>query len=808
MIKNYFKTAFRTLWRNRQFTLINIVGLALGVTVFLFIMQYLAFEWNANRFNKNYNELYRVNVSHKDGNADSYLAPGFAPIVAAKFPAIKAYTRIADGIGGGVITYNQNTAAGNKVLSENAISYVDGNFLSVFSFPLLSGTSSLAEPKTLALSETMSRKLFGSINSVGKTVTLSNQFGTTLYTVKAVYSLPAESDIKAEILLSLQTLASPANRDDNDWADPNTLDNSFTSLYLQLQKNASGSLLADNITKFVRSINPESKTDVVYLQPFTEMHLAPSFDYPYQTYGNVLLVVVFACIAILILIIAWLNYINLSTAQALNRAKETGVRKILGASRSQLAFQHLTETLLLTTASVLIAVVLVNIFQPVFNNFTGRQLSLAVLNNGLFWLAGIGMIIVGSLLSGSYVAFVLTSFKPSNTLRNKGEVLIKGFSVRKALVVFQFTASIIFIIATAVLYKQLQYMKTENLGMNLNQLLVIQGPTVSSEGQAEKNVAFKNSLAQLPFIKKVAASNNVPGIGYNFSVNGIGRLNATQDEKKKSFKMFISDQNFFDTYGIQFLQGNAFTQNDAEKSWNNVKKIIINESAARQLGFDTKKNLIGEKVNWGEPYEIIGVVKDYHHLSLREAIEPTIYLASVSFGFFTIQTDAANMQSKIATLKDLYIKSFPGNPFEYFFADEKYDQQYQQEQQLGKVFIASACVALLIACLGLYGLATFSARQRIKEIGVRKVLGASVTSIATLLSKDFIKLVIVAIIIASPIAYWAMHQWLQNFAYRTDITVWMFLLSGLIAVLIALITISYQAVQAAVANPVKSLRSE
>lgn len=808
MFKNYFKTAFRNLWRNRQFSVINIAGLALGIAVFLFIMQYVAFEWNANRFNKNYEVLYRANVMGKDGNTSYQLPPGFAPVLKQQFPAIENLVRTADNIGAGVLTYNDAEAVDNKVFREENIKYVDGSFLSVFSFPIVSGSASLQQPKTLALSETMSRKLFGTTEAAGKTITVSNQFGNTLYTVNAVYSLPDGSDIKAEVLLSLQTLESAANRDGNDWADPNTTENGFTSIYLQLRKDANSQALANSITQFVHSVNTESKTDVIYLQPFSEMHLAPSFDYPYQTFGNLLLVVVFLCVAILILVIAWVNYINLSTAQALSRAKEVGVRKVLGAARSQLVLQYLMETFILTVASAVIAVTLVNIFQNVFNEFTRKALSLEVLNISWFWLAGILLIIVGSLLSGGYVAFILTSFKPVSTIRGKVDATIKGISLRKALVVFQFTISIVFIIATVILYRQLQYMQTENLGMKLNQLLVIQGPTVSSEEQAERNVSFKNSLAQLPFVNKHAASNNLPGLGYNFFANGIGGLSATEDDKKKSFAMFICDQHFFDTYGIALAQGRTFTTEEAERSWNNIRSVIINEKAAQQLGFDAKKNIIGQKITWGETYEIVGVVKDYHHLSFREPIQPVIYLGSVSYSFFTIETDTKNMQQKITTLKTLYGNTFPGNPFEYFFADEQYDQQYAQEQQLGNVFIVSACIAILIACMGLFGLAAFSARQRVKEIGIRKVLGASVTHVAMLLSRDFIRLVIIAIVIASPVAWLAMKKWLDDFAYRTEINWWIFLIAGIIAVGIALITVSFQAIKAALANPVKSLRTE
>ncbi|MBG9377560.1 ABC transporter permease [Panacibacter sp. DH6] len=809
MFRNYFKTAVRNLWRNRQFSIINVAGLTLGLAVFLFIMQYVAAEWSANRYNKNYDVLYRVNYHHKAGPVDYYNAPGLAPLAKRQIPEIDNYVRIADGIAAGVVTYTAQDNKDNKVFREPNMMYVDGSFLDVFSFPLIAGSTSLWEPNSIALSEEMNSKLFGTTRSIGKTVTISNQFGNTLYTVKAVYSNPQESDIKSEALLSLQTLESAANRDGNDWADPNGVQSSFTNIYIKLKSGADPAKVERSITAFVNSADAQTKGDDIVLQPFSALHLAPSLDYPYQTFGNLLMVLVFAGVSLLILVIAWVNYINLSTAQALNRAKEVGVRKVLGASRKQLVFQYLAETFILTLISAVIAICLVSIFQQPYNDFVGKSLSLSVLNNTWFWLGGIALIVAGTLLAGSYVAFTLTSYKPINTIRGKVEKVNNGLSLRKGLVIFQFTVSIIFIISTAILYKQLRYMQTEKLGMNLDQLLVIQGPTVSSEDQAEKNVSFKNALSQLSFVKKQSASNNVPGIGYNFSTEGITRLNNPQkDDEKKSYSMFICDQNFFDTWGIGFLQGRTFKKEEAERSWNNVKSVIINEKAAQQFGFDTKQNIIGQKINWGEPYEIVGVVKDYHHLSLREPIRPTIYLGSVSYSFFTVQTDERNMQSKIETIKQLYNSTFPGNPFEYFFADDKYDQQYFAEQKLGNVFITAAVIAIFIACLGLFGLAAFSARQRVKEIGIRKVLGASVTNIAALLSKDFIKLVMVAIIVASPLAWWAMSKWLQDFAYRTAIDWWIFLVAGIIAIAIALLTVSLQAVKAAMSNPIKNLRTE
>ncbi|HLK28697.1 MAG TPA: ABC transporter permease, partial [Puia sp.] len=769
----------------------------------------VAFEWGFNRFNKNYAQLYRMNVQYKEGNTDYYLPPGFAPTAKRQIPAIENYVRVADGIASGVLSYEGANAGENKTFREDNIIYVDGNFLNVFSFPVISGSNSLSDPKTLAFSETMSKKIFGTTDVIGKEIKVSNQFGNEVYVIRSVYKLPAASDIKADVLLSFQTLETAANRDGNDWADPNSLQAGFANIYFQLKKGADAPDVNNQLTSFIRASNVQMKNDRVLLQPFSELHIAPHFDYPLQTYGSLLLVTVFLSIAVLILLIAWVNYINLSTAQALNRAKEVGVRKVLGANRIQLVLQYLTETFMLTASATIIAIVLVNIFQDLFNTFTGKELSLSVLSNGWFWIASTMLIIIGSLLSGSFVAFSLTSFKPVSILRGKIQVKIHGFSLRKALVVFQFTISIAFIIATVILFKQLRFMQTEKLGMNLDQLLVIQGPTVTIKNQSEKNVSFKNALAQLPFVKKYAASNNVPGVGYNFSTENITKLVSPQKgDERKSYSMFISDDNFFDTYGIQFVQGATFNKQDVEQSWNKVQKVIINEKAAKELGFDIKENLVGQKIFWEKPYEIIGVVKDYHHLSFREPIKPTIYLASRSSGYYTVQTDTRNMQSKIATIKELYTGFFPGNPFDYFFADEKYNLQYNNDQKLGNVFVASACIAVLIACLGLFGLAAFMARQRIKEIGIRKILGANVGNITALLSKDFIVLVLISIVIASPVAWWAMNKWLQDFAYRTTISWWVFALAGFIAVLIALATISFQSIKAAVANPVKSLRSE
>jgi putative ABC transport system permease protein len=804
---NRYKIAFRNVIRNKVFSTINIAGLALGIAVFLLIMEFVAAEWGANRFHKNFDRIYRVASASKEGT-NYYLPPGYAPIVKEKFPSVEASVRVADGIGGGVISYAEGTQD-IKSFREEGILYVESNFFEVFSFPVIKGNPSLKSPNTLVLTEKMATKLLGSTDVAGKTVTVSNQFGNTPYTIAAVIQdMPQESDIKGNIFLSIHTLESAANRDGNDWADPNTVQSGFTNIYCQLQKNADGNSVAKQVTAFMLSINPEAKGSEVIFQPMKYLHLAPDFSYPYQTFGSLPLVFMLMVVGLLIMLIAWVNYINLSTVQALTRAKESGVRKVLGATRFQLVGQYLSETIFLTLISVIIALVMVQFLQPLFNMFSGKTMSLSALNFGWFWMMAVAVIVIGSFLSGGYVAFVLSSYKPIATIRGKIGKVGKGITLRKGLVIFQFSISIVFIIATIILYKQLSFMKTESLGMNLDQLIVIKGPTVSSENQAEKNFVFKNQLRDLPFVKKVAASNNIPGQGYNFSTEGITRQSANPGDEKKKYNMFIADENYFNTYQIAFAEGKSFSQEDANRSWNNARKVIINEKAAAQLGFTKGEPVVGKKILWGEPYEVVGVVKDYHHLSLHQPIEAVIYLPSVSFGYFTIQTDQANMQSKISTIEKLYKTSFPGNPYEYFFAEESYDQQYKREQDLGSIFITAALIAIFIACLGLFGLAAFSARQRIKEIGIRKVLGASVTDIAGLLSKDFIKLVLVSIVIATPIAWWGMHKWLQDFAYRTNIEWWVFIVAGFTAIFIAVVTVSLQAIRSALANPINSLRTE
>ncbi|HTL07751.1 MAG TPA: ABC transporter permease, partial [Chitinophagaceae bacterium] len=465
MLKNYFTVALRNLSRNKTFTAINIAGLATGIAVFILIFEFVAAEWSSNRFHANFKQLYRVGSSGKAGDNDFYLAPGFAPLMQQQVPAIKAIVRVTEDLGNGVISYTDEKTGQLKVLREENIAFADSNFFQAFSFPLVAGKPSLAAPNTMAMAASTAIKIFGSTRVSGKVITLSNQFGNSSFRIAAVFQDPLEqSDIRPGILLSLNTLQSATGRNGNDWADPNTLDNSFTNCYIVLQKGSNAKAISRQLTRIVHAAQPAAADRTVVLQPFNELHLAPSFSYPYQTFGSLKLVAMLLAVAVLVLLIAWINYINLSTVQAMKRAKETGVRKVLGASRGQLTVQYLTETLLITLLSVGLSFLIVQLLQGLFNSFTGKELSLGVLNHGWFWWALLAGILFGSLLSGGYVAFVLSSFRPVVAIRGKVTANGKGISLRKCLVVFQFTISIVFIISTIILYRQLQYMKHTDLG--------------------------------------------------------------------------------------------------------------------------------------------------------------------------------------------------------------------------------------------------------------------------------------------------------------------------------------------------------
>ncbi|CAN5148948.1 ABC transporter permease [soil metagenome] len=814
MLANYFTAAFRNLTKNPVFAAINVIGLSLGMAAFILIFQYITFEKSVNGFHSNLPNLYRVLMeSPSDGKRVTFefVSPTVGPVAKDEFGEVAGYCRIFNQ--GGIVSYkDESSSDAEKVFREENSFYADASFFTMFSFPLVYGdTKELKQPGTIALSETYSKKYFGSGDPINKVMLLDNQFGRTLYKVVAVYrDMPLNSDIHADLIFSLQTLANPANLNGNRWASLDNIDGQFLFTFLMTREGTNHLELEVKLTEAKKKVRPNAE-DIIRLQPVKNMHIAESFSDYYTTFGNLAFLYILEGIALLILVIAWFNYVNLSTAGALKRAKEVGIRKVVGASQKQLIAQFLGESVFLNVVSFIIALVLVGLLQTLYNQLIDKNLSLRVFQENGQWLLGFLIIMVGSFASGAYSAFALSSFDPAQTLKGVFSKSVKGVLMRKTLVVFQFSISVFLIASTLILYQQLDFMKNSNLGVTLEQAVVMTEPVLNQDSTfRQRSKSFLNELSQQSFVKDFSMSGTVPGMWYNYSTPGYIRLNPSPGDEKIVYAITFIDDHYLSVFGIELAAGKNFTPEICGSTRSDNNKIIVNESAAIKFGFDPAE-AVGQKITTDErkkEFEIIGVVKDYHHLSLRQSIDPTIFFPSYNPHYFTVKISSDRAHASIDALEELYKKNFPGNPFEYFFADEKYNKQFQSEQQYGLIFSIASGLAIFIACLGLFGLSTFMVKQRMKEVGIRKVLGASVPQITSLLSKDFLILVYISIAIATPIAWYSMHRWLQDFAYRVDIHWWIFVVAGLAAIIIAVITVGYQSTKAASGNPVESLRSE
>jgi putative ABC transport system permease protein len=809
MVQTFFKIAFRNIFRNKVYATLNIVGLAMGIAAFLLLMQYISLEKSVNRFHANLPQMYRLLNEDKEGKTWPEVEPGWALQAQQRFPEIKGFCRFEQGIAKGIVKANDNV---NQSYREENIGYAEGNFFQFFSFPLQSGNAaSLAKPNTVFLSESASKKYFGNLNPMGKVLTLYNQFGTAPYTVEGVYAnMGDNSDIRYDMVFSLETLKNPANLNDNSWAAVDNLQSQYINTCFALNKGTDITAFENKLTVLRNELKKDKDGVRFRLQALADVHLGRSLNETLMTTGNIKYVYMLGAIAFLILLIAWFNYVNLSTANSFKRAGEVGIRKVIGASRKNLIAQFLTESFLVNLLAFVLAVILISLLQPLFNKLVGKTLSMQTLATTSVWWYAFLLLLAGSLLSGAYTAFSLSKFNPIQTMKGKINKTTGGVLLRKSLVVSQFVISIVLIISTILIYSQLHYMQNSKLGINANQLLVIRGPEIGKDSTYKnRRTAFWNDVAAQSFVKDYCATGSIPGGWYNFIASGFTQPASVKGAELKSYSFAIVGDRFLKTYEIGLVAGRNFTPQECAVEWNNNSKVMMNETAIKQLGFDNPEQALHTKVQWDErALEVIGVVKDYHHTSLQRAIDPIIFYPQNNNTYFSIRITTDKVQEKIASLEKMYKASFAGNPFEYFFVDDNYNKNYAAEKQYGNIFSTASIWAIFIACLGLFGLATFTVESRIKEIGVRKVLGASVRSIVSLLSKDFLLLVFIAFLIASPLAWWAMHKWLQDFAYRIDIGWWVFLIAGSISFIIALLTVCFQAIKAAVANPVESLRTE
>ena len=805
MLTNYLKIAWRNLVRNKVYSAINIIGLAVGLATCLLIVLFVLHELSYDRYHAKADRTFRITTLGLIGGKETNLAAIGAPAGPAfvhDYPGVEAATRVAT-FGTFIIR------RGRMGFNETRVAFTDSNFFDTFSIPLLKGNSKkvLAEPNTVVITKTMARKYFGNQDPVGQTLTMGSM---GLYRVTGVcQDVPLNTHFHYDFFAALQL-----NELGDKW-----LANGVKT-YLVLRKGYPvRALIARNSEIINKYIAPEIKfftgeslseflqkgnSFLLRYQPITDIHLHSHLEYEAEPNSDIKYIYIFMAIALFILTLACINFINLSTAGSSGRAKEVGIRKVLGSVQPQLIRQFLTESVLFTFLAILLSLGIVAGLLPGFNQLSGKQFNLSKLFDG-WMLPGMALAFIGiGLLAGSYPAFLLSSFKPVSVLSGKLRDGARSSWLRSTLVITQFVVSIAMIIGTLIVYQQLHYIQNKQVGFDKEQVLILHDTYVLRE----KTQSFKAELAKLSSVRQVSLAGNLPAGASNGGVNGFQPDNgATQPETYRA-RTYNIDQDYLPTLGIRLALGRNFSQTFPSDS----SAVLINETAAHEYNWT---NPIGRKLSTignGGPgskrtYTVVGVVKDFHFESLHHRVGPLVMFYGGDNYQMALRIQTSDMAAFLKQLEQRW-KTQTDTPFSYSFLDERFDTIYQSEHRIGQLFGIFAGLAIFIACLGLFGLASFVVEQRTKEVGVRKVLGASVGSIVTILSKDFLKLVLISIVIASPIAWYAMNKWLEDFAYKIDIEWWVFALAGLLAMGIALLTVSFQAVKAALMNPVKSLRSE
>lgn len=820
MFKINFKSAWRNLLKHKFFSFISIAGLALGLCACILIIQYVSAELGVDRFNTNLDNLYRVvNDRYQQGTLVQHSTMTYSGIGRAmkqELPEVEEYCRVTP--------YRVEVISwGDKKIADPRAVAVDPSFFSMFSYSLLAGDkqTALQEPNSVIISEKMAREQMG----VKEPQLLLGQimvFDTDSIPYKITgicKDIPGRSQLHFDLLMSYISLYSKSGNNlftaaDNDFTQP-----SFWQ-YIQLRKGANRETVERKFaglnTKYFPKARASGIKEVIYLQPLKKAYLYSDFEYEIGKTGNYRIVWGLLVIAFFILVLAWVNYINLSTARALERAKEVGIRKVTGASRTQLITQFLIEALLINIVAIIIALILAGLLQHQFNQLVGRELSIAILFSSQTVHTGITVLFVlfaiaGIFLSGFYPAFVLSSYNPLKVLKGRFVTSVSGVFLRKGLVTAQFAISILLIIGSFVVYRQLRFMTGQSLGYNMEQMLILRKPVLSKPGAAftSNAHAFVNAVQQLAHVKGAAVSARIPGDEVA-KINNVNRTDIAMDNLTTMTNMGV-DAHFIKLYQMKLLAGRDFSPLDYNEDFAKVNKLIINETALQQLRFQSPQQAIGKSLTaFNRTWDIIGVVADFHQKSLKSGIEPVLLLPTLRgpYSQFSVKVDPQHLATTIEELKKVYASYFPGNVFDHYFLDEKFNRQYSNDYLFGKVFSLFAGLAIFIACLGLSGLSLLTTTQRTREIGIRKVLGASVTGIVLLLSKDFIKLVLLAVVIASPVAWYIMQLWLQDFVYRINISWWIFVLAGLLSLIVALLVIGFQTIRSAIANPTNSLRAE
>ncbi|HTI61829.1 ABC transporter permease [Mucilaginibacter sp.] len=797
MIRNYFKIAFRRLQKNKLYTFVNIVGLTTGIASCLLIGLFIINEVSYDRFNANAGRIARITMQYDEGGKQKVALSGTkaGPQIQRTFPQVEAFVRIIDN--SRIVKY------GNEVFTENRFLYADSSFLKVFSFPLLEGDArtALNAPNKVLISQTTAKKYFGSTNAIGKTLIIND---TKEYLVTGVLAdAPENSQIKYDFVASFTSLDVSKTE---EWWTAN-----YTTYLLLKDKNQLNGLQAQ-LNDYMRGVSKselhlEANSPLLYnLEPLLSVHLYSQLD-GLELNGNINTVYILGVIALLILVIACINYTNLATVQSTMRSAEIGIRKVLGAQKSQLFRQFIGESFLLTLMSLIAGVVVAYALLPYFNHATGKVLSFHLLMQPLPLCALAALCILIAFASGSYPAVVLSSTRLTSILKAGVRLTSSGGMFRKSLIVFQFGISVCLIIATIVVVQQINYIQKKDLGYDKEHVIVLP----IGQKAREHYEAIKTQISLLPQVTSVSGANATPTfVQWSDGLNG----DFGKGKVSLSIKALPSDIGFIKTMGMKIIAGEDYTENDLKlaDTTDNYKNFryafILNESAVKALGL-TPQQAIGKKVEKNFPGEIKAVVKDFNFSSMHEPVGPLMLFLDRNFtNYIFVRVHGNDIPQAIASLSQLWQQQVPSRPFEYHFLDDYYNKLYVSEQRTATVFSTFATLAILLACMGLFGLAAFTTVQRTREIGIRKVLGANVRSIVMLIANDFLKLTLVAVILASPLAWYFMHKWLQDFAYRIDIKWWIFIAAGGISVLIAFLTVSFQSIRAALANPVESLRSE
>lgn len=801
MLKVYLLVALRHFRKNLLSFIINILGLAIGMTAFILIMQFVRFELNYDNFHENEDRIYRIQQDrYNKGELTTQWAAGCSAVGQAlyeNFPEVEDFTRFRKEKG--VLSW------GEQSFREENIYLADTSFFEIFSFKLIEGdkNSILRKPFEAILSQSLARKYFGAEDPIGKSLLYN---GEVEILINGIFEdVPVNSHLKPEIIVSWETYVTMSPGVNTAWQW-----DAFYN-YILLNSNTDYKEFESKIPAFVHEqIGEELENfdaDAVYkLQPLRTIHLHSNFMFEAEVNGNAQSVYSLIVIAIFLVIIAWINYINLSTAKSLDRAKEVGMRKISGAGRGQLVFQFLSESILINVLSVILAIIMVSLLYPFFNQITGELLNYSFRSNQGFWIAVVMLFLMGALLSGAYPAFFLSSFKPGAFIQGKFSKKTSGLGMRKILVIFQFTTSIILIAGTILVYKQISFMQNKDLGVDIENVLVLQGPSLNDSTYLETFNAFKEELLRNPGIETISTSTSVPGRQPKWNAGGI-RLLGQDPSEGNQYRVIGMDWDFVDFYGLTILEGRNFSPEYGMNS----ETVLLNEKALKLIGFDDYISALDKQIYfWGDTFSIVGVVKDYHQQGLKDIPEPLVFRFFESLtNFYSIKlSPQSDVQNTIAFVEEKWNVFFNKNPFHYFFLDEYYREQYKGEIRFGLVFGAFSFLTIFIACMGLFGLSSFITTARTKEIGIRKVLGSTVFNSILLLIKYFVNQILIAVPIGLSIAYFIMQRWLENFAFRISIGWWFFILPVLIVLLIAVLTVIAQVTKTANVNPAQSLRYE